>query len=234
MSDPIVPAEDAPDPAAEYVLGLLEGPARADAEERLRRDPAFRVEVEAWERRLAPLLDQVTPIEPPAGVWERIAVATQPGANVVAMAPRARPWNRVGPWRVTTAAAGIAAAAACLALLQRPAPTPTPAGPVLAATLASSAGKPLFVATVDASHAAVAIVPVADVDGHGRFPELWLIHAGGKPRPIGMIEAGRPLKLALAAAAPADVFAVSLEPSGGSPSGSPTGPVIATGALRDL
>jgi anti-sigma-K factor RskA len=234
MSDPIPAADNAPDPAAEYVLGLLDGPARAAAAERVRADPAFRAEVEAWERRLAPLLDQVAPAEPPADVWRRIAAATQPGANVIALPPRVRLWNRVGPWRAATAAS-LAAAAACLAIVVlRPTPAPAPVGRVLAATLSTSAGEPLFVATVEPSRAGVAIVPVGDIEGQGRFPELWIIPAGGRPKPVGMIGDGRPLSLALAGAKPGDVFAVSLEPRGGSSTGAPTGPVVATGPLRDL
>jgi anti-sigma-K factor RskA len=240
MSDPIPPAaDDAPDPAAEYVLGLLDGPARAAAGERVRADPTFRAEVEAWERRLAPLLDQVAPAEPPAGVWRRIAAATQPGANVVALPPRPGLWNRTGVWRAATAVS-LAAAAACVAIVVlRPIPAPAPAisapaGPMMTATLTTGAGKPLFVAAVEPSGAGVTIVPVADIEGHGRFPELWIIPAGGKPKPVGMIGERRPLSLALAGVRPSDVLAVSLEPRAGSPTGAPTGPVIATGALRDL
>lgn len=90
MSDDQTPlAEDAvSEPAAELVLGLLEGLARVAAVERQRSDPAFRAAVEAWERRLAPLLDQVAPIEAPPGVWDRIAPSIETGANVVALAPR--------------------------------------------------------------------------------------------------------------------------------------------------
>jgi anti-sigma-K factor RskA len=72
-------------------------------------------------------------------------------------------------------------------------------------------------------------VPVTAVDGRGRFPELWIIPAGGKPRPVGMISGVRSLTLAGGEAKA--TFAVSLEPAGGSPTGAPTGPVIATGVL---
>jgi len=64
--------------------------------------------------------------------------------------------------------------------------------------------------------------------------ELWALPAGGKPRSLGVLPAGEKSQIRLAAVADqtlADVpaLAVSLEPRGGSPSGSPTGPVLYSG-----
>jgi anti-sigma-K factor RskA len=82
-------------------------------------------------------------------------------------------------------------------------------------------------------------VPAAYSADATREPELWLIPADGKPRPLGMLRADRAVTIKL----PTDlaaltvgnaVLAVSLEPPGGSPTGSPTGPVIATGKLTSL
>ena len=238
---PTPSGEDAPDQAAEHVLGLLEGEARSRAAERARTDPAFRARVEAWERRLTPLADEVAPVSPPGGVWRRIAQSIEPKANVVPFPVRPRLWDRVGLWRAATA--GSLAAAACLAVVAVRSPNPTAApspatsSGVLAATLATAGGKALFVATIDRSRDGVTVVPVAGFDSEGRYPELWIIPAGGKPRPVGMIQAARPLLLSSAALSSAHVkavFAVSLEPPGGSPTGAPTGPVIATGAVTAL
>ena len=72
-----------------------------------------------------------------------------------------------------------------------------------------------------------------------RVLELWLIAPGDQPRSLGLIEAGRPVHINL----PPDLIrriaadatlAVSLEPPGGSPTGLPTGPVIANGKLTNL
>ena len=72
-----------------------------------------------------------------------------------------------------------------------------------------------------------------------RVPELWLIPPDGKPRPVGLLRADQTVTLTLpadlAALAKKDaVLAVSLEPPGGSTTGLPTGPVIATGKLTSL
>ena len=63
-----------------------------------------------------------------------------------------------------------------------------------------------------------------------------MIPKDGKPRSMGVMPAG-PMHLEVARAtaemlAEGATFAVSLEPAGGSPSGLPTGPVIASGKLE--
>ena len=69
-----------------------------------------------------------------------------------------------------------------------------------------------------------------------RSHELWVIPQGGTPRSLGTLSADRQSHKVLADAL-ADLLqqgatiAISVEPMGGSPTGAPTGPVIATGAL---
>ncbi len=83
------------------------------------------------------------------------------------------------------------------------------------------------------------MVPAAFSADATRVPELWLIPADGKPRPLGLLSADRPVTIAIPAELRAQaigdaVLAVSLEPPGGSPTGQPTGPVIASGKLTTL
>ena len=96
-----------------------------------------------------------------------------------------------------------------------------------------------FVATVDAKRSTIAVVPAAFSADATRVPELWLIPSDGKPRALGLLSADRSVSITM----PTDfaplavsnaVLAVSLEPPGGSPTGQPTGPVIATGKLTNL
>jgi anti-sigma-K factor RskA len=58
--------------AAEYALGTLDADERALVETMLIVDPGFLAIVEAWERKLAPLHQMVSPVEPPADLWDRI------------------------------------------------------------------------------------------------------------------------------------------------------------------
>ena len=113
--------------AAEYVLGLLDAPARARAEARLRAEPRFRAEVEAWEQRLAPLIDEVAPLAPPPGVWSAIAERIGPTSNVVALSPRPPLWDRINVWRAAALASAAVAASLAIVMLQPRAPTPAPA-----------------------------------------------------------------------------------------------------------
>jgi anti-sigma-K factor RskA len=58
--------------AAEYVLGTLDGPERAQAQAVLGVDEAFAAKVRIWERRLGELHLMVEPVEPDGEIWERI------------------------------------------------------------------------------------------------------------------------------------------------------------------
>ncbi len=60
-----------------------------------------------------------------------------------------------------------------------------------------------------------------------------------RPRSLGLIQPGQPIKLEIppdlaGRLTPDATLAVSLEPPGGSPTGQPTGPVIAAGKLTSL
>ena len=144
-------------------------------------------------------------------------------------------WQSLAFWRGLTLAASVLAAACLAALIYLGALTqPQP----LVATIEGD-GHRHFVATIDTKRGTVAVVPAAFSADATRVPELWLIPADGKPRPVGLLRADRTVTLTLpadlAALAKGDaVLAVSLEPPGGSTTGLPTGPVIATGKLTSL
>jgi len=68
----------------------------------------------------------------------------------------------------------------------------------------------------------------------GKSLELWAVPPGGAPRSLGLVAVREKDTLLLKAKADqslgdAAILAVSLEPSGGSPTASPTGPVLYTG-----
>jgi anti-sigma-K factor RskA len=68
---------------------------------------------------------------------------------------------------------------------------------------------------------------------------LWVIPAGGTPHSLGVLHARGGTALTLsrdnrARIAAGAVLAVTVEPIGGSPSGLPTGPVVAKGALSPV
>jgi anti-sigma-K factor RskA len=218
--------------SAEYVLGVLGAAERHAFEQRLAREPALRDEVQYWERRLGVLAAEVAPVEPPSRVWASIenALATRAGNS-------GGIWQSLPFWRWTGIGSAVIAATSIVALVvvsRVPAPAPA-----LVAKLDVSSGQAGFIAAVDPSGSGLTIVPASVTAVNQRVMELWVIAPGDKPRSLGLIEAGRPIHISL----PADLMqriaadatlAVSLEPPGGSPTGQPTGPVIAGGKLTKL
>ncbi|MEP7031117.1 MAG: anti-sigma factor [Pseudolabrys sp.] len=213
--------------AAELVLGVLAGTDRAAALRLKERDSHFARVVTEWEQRLAPWAGEIAEVTPPPQVWERIA------ATLPADKPKAEGlWESLAFWRIFALAGTVAAA--CLAVViyagsinQQP--------PLVASI--DGGGHRHFVATIDGGR--IAVQPAAYTADATREPELWLIPADGKPRPLGMLRADRAVSIALprdlaALTVSNAVLAVSLEPPGGSTTGAPTGPVIATGKLTSL
>jgi anti-sigma-K factor RskA len=216
--------------AAEYALGVLAGAERADAARRVAREPGFARMVAAWEERLTPWAAEIADVSPPLALWARIADALPP-------TPGAKPgiWHSLTFWRGLTFGAGALAAACIGALIYIGNIAPQPP---LIATI-DGGGHHHFVATLDGARGNIAVVPAAYAADATRVPELWLIPADGKPRPLGLLHADRPVTLTISPdllphATRDAVLAVSLEPQGGSPTGQPTGPVIASGKLTFL
>ena len=215
--------------AAEYVLGVLAGADRAAAERLLQRDAKFAAMVAAWEQRLTPWAREIADVSPPPQVWEAIATALPAPAP-----PLAGLWESLAFWRGFALASALAAACFGAFIYLG---TINGARPLVATI--EGGGSRAFVATIDAKRGTVAVVPAAFSADPKRVPELWLIPADGKPRPLGVVAADRTITLAIppefAAQTVRDaVLAVSLEPPGGSPTGAPTGPVIGTGKLTSL
>ena len=237
-------ADDTIDPAAggnliaaEYVLGVLGAEERREVERRLAQEPALASEVAFWEGRLGGIADAVAPVTPPPNAWSRIEAA------VAASADRRQTssslWQNVAFWRGFGLGAATLAAVSIAALVYIglvPA-----ARPPLMATLAGSSGQPNFVAAVTATGNDLVVVPAALLTNDPRAMELWLILPGPNQRPhsLGLIQPGQPIRLTIppdlaGQLTPDAALAVSLEPPGGSPTGQPTGPVIASGKLTSL
>ncbi|HMC91042.1 MAG TPA: hypothetical protein VKI45_01155, partial [Allosphingosinicella sp.] len=67
--------------AAERAMGLLDGAERRDADALAARDPDFRAAVARWTVHLAPMLDEVDPVDPPAAAWSAIESRIAPTAS---------------------------------------------------------------------------------------------------------------------------------------------------------
>jgi anti-sigma-K factor RskA len=234
--------------AMDFALGAGNRAERKAAELRLVSDPEFRAAVERWQALLSPLDESTAAAAPPPAVWQAIAAELQPApvARAAPAAARTGFWNNLALWRGLglggTALAALAAALLVAPAARPPAATPSVAvpaagGPSLVATLADSEGRPLLAAAFDPATGGVRFAPAAAPDGTaGKVPELWVIEGKNPPRSLGVIDIAAGAthtvpRARLAGLKPGAVLAISIEPIGGSPTGAPTGPVIATGAL---
>lgn len=216
--------------AAEFALGVLNASDRAAAVRRIDGERTFAAMVAEWEIRLAPWTNEIAPVPPSPAVWDRIA-AVLPAQPVTI----SNWWNNLVFWRGLTFATG-ALAAACIAALVI---FGTGGGSAPLVASLDGGGKHAFVATLDPARGTVLVVPVSLTLGAGQVPELWLIAPGDKPRSVGLLDGTNAVTLSIPADLVAQaglqtVLAVSLEPTGGSKTGAPTGPVIATGKLTKL
>jgi len=215
--------------AGEYALGVLDAAARAAAEGRIGRDPAFAALVAAWDERLSPLVEEIPPVEAPAGTWQRIE------GRLFGAAPEGGLLASLAFWRW---AAGAAAALAVASLVALGVVLTLPAAPPLMAALRASDSGPVYLVRLAADGRRLTIRPSSAAAGDDTVPQLWLIPADGTPRSLGVIAEAGPSEVTIPAALAADVrpdatLAVSREPVGGSPTGQPTGPVVAVGSLEE-
>lgn len=224
-----------PPSAAEYVLGVLSAHERRAVEQRIAREPAFAREVAFWEERLGGLAEGIAPVRPPASAWARIEAALGSDASAT---ERDGLWQSLAFWRGLAFGAS-ALAVACLAALIYVGSV-TPPGAPLVAKLDAEGGQTGFVAAVSSGGGNLTIVPASLLGPQEqKAMELWLIPSGEKPHSLGLIDPSRPVTITvpkdlLAKVNSEAILAVSLEPPGGSPTGQPTGPVIANGKLAAL
>jgi anti-sigma-K factor RskA len=195
--------------AAERALGTLpkDGEAASDAARRA-----------AWERRFAPLLETAEPVEPPPGLFARIMERIDEGAAVVELAALRR---RVARWKGIAAMAG-AVAATLAALVVLPMVSPEPAPRFVAVVSHDSDGTAGLVIELDTAEGTATVIPVGLEPPPGRTFEMWHLPEGAeRPYSLGLMP-NQPQVRQTLDAAPGDVFGVSIEPEGGSPTGQPT------------
>ena len=215
--------------AADYVVGTMRGAARRRFEALLPAHVELRRATHAWQERLMPLTASIDPVQPPGEVWRRISDRLDRRKSVAAGA-----WQRLSFWRSLTAFASVAAIGLAV-LLATPRPTAPPVVVVLAPTdaSASAATAAPIVASISGDGAVLVTRPIVPVALRAdRSLELWAVPKdGGAPRSLGVLPTGTGATVALRgkALAGVDTLAVTIEPLGGSPTGTPTMPIVYAG-----
>ena len=219
--------------AAEYVLGL-HTPDKARAMEALAmHDPAIAAGIVAWENRFSPLAMAVAPQLPPPELWQRLALATGlqkpvPRRAVPRRSAFERAWRSPALWRSTTVASLALAAVLAFFVLT---PKPLAPEPLLAALSAQGSPGAVFLVRVgEGGRATITAVGRLNVP-LDRTLELWALREGAPaPVSLGLLPGGGRTLLRASLSAGTRLL-VSQEPTGGSPSGAPTGPVVYSGLL---
>lgn len=222
--------------AAEYVLGVLDAAERAAAARRIETDAAFAALVDGWEVRLAPLADSYAPVEPPAAAKAALDRTLFGGRAGEAAKPSL--WQSLALWRGLSAAA-LAALAFFVALPYLVTPPGGEAPGRLVASLAPQDSDVHYFVVYDARTSDIGLSHVTGARAEGRDFELWVVEQGEAPASLGIIPVGSSVHLAVGEQLRGKIeagaaFAISLEPPGGSPTGQPTGPVVAAGALHTI
>lgn len=247
--------------SGEFVLGTLT-PAEAElVVARMSADPAFAAMVGYWQDRLLPLASRLAPLEPSARIWSAIDAAISssspspspsltpsPESSVRSGAegarstpirvPRQPLWQRLGWWR---ALSGFAVAASLLlgVLLLRQSELPDLSSPRYLATLQTSDGRAGWIVQA-AADGPVRLLPLVAPGPlpEGRSWELWTKPEGASgPTSLGVVAVDGTLSVPrrlLPALENEQLFEISLEPQGGSPTGGPTGPVLVIGKGRRI
>lgn len=239
--------------AAELALGLLESDDRAAALRRVLADPAFARAVEHWRASFAELHESWPELAPPVGLAARIEATLDRPAAAPPVARAGRLWPGIA-----AASSLIAASLLMVVLLRPPPPAPPPVrvsvgvpvrvpvrvsvpvpvaaepAAMLVAAIVPDSGEPLT-ALYDPASGGLRLTSAA-LAGGDRSAELWVIAGDKVPHSLGLLQESATTRLAVPAAdrarlAAGAVLAISIEPAGGSPTGLPTGPVVAKGPL---
>ncbi len=235
-----------------YVLGLMNQSETDRLEADLAGDAELREEVVFWQSRFAPLAATIEPVAPPADLWTRIeqrveglqlARGSERQSAVAQMQDDMRSLERSRRWArgLAVGFGGLFAAATAAAvvfflettnleveLAQRDAQIAT-----YVAVLSDESNAPLLLleARQDGSLRATPLGDLAAPDE--QTLELWtLLDPAQGPISLGPLQAEAATFIPAAqlpGTEPNQLFEVSLEPPGGSPTGRPTGPVLMIG-----
>ncbi len=215
--------------AGEYALGLLPASDAAEFEARMARQPGLRALYAGWAEDLAGLTDGIPDATPPATLKARIDADLFAATSSVR-----RPfagWRGLG-WLVGGAAA---AAVAVLLAVNGGLLSPQPEMPGYTASIAAEDGSLVLAASYDADDGLLYVERQAGAAPAGRSLELWLIAGGNAPVSLGVLPDSGTARLNVAEDLRTQIdgglLAITDEPPGGSPTGAPTGTVLASGTV---
>ena len=216
--------------AAEYALGTLEGADRQRAEALETSADDFRAAVDRWRAHLLALDDTAAALLPDPELWGRIQAGL--GARLPNVKPSSTAWlSGLAFWRwlglAGTVTSLLLAAALWTVVRQEP------LAPSHVAVLSTPDGR--AAAIINAySDGTAELVPLEQLAApQGQTIEVWTQQADMKgPVSIGRLDVARRIIFdlkSLGEPGGKDFFALTFEPSGGAPNGTPTGAILMKG-----
>ncbi|MEM8654296.1 MAG: anti-sigma factor [Pseudomonadota bacterium] len=220
MTEKIKEPDDDRALAAEYVMGLISAQERRAVEARLGSDAAFAAQVSAWEAYFSGLNQDYGTVQAPK------RAKTQIDKRLF----RPKRWW-VGSWVKTGLATAVTLAGLFVGVLAF-----NPLDDArLVAQLEGSEGTHSFAVSVDERSGFVDITLTTGDLTDDRVFELWVIADDGVPQSLGTFgQTGQFPDFDDPVIRDGTRLAVSLEPLGGSPTGLPTGSILASGVLDDV
>ena len=215
--------------AAELVLGLLREEEQREALARSATDPAFAALVAGWQERFVPMTDAIAPVNPRRRAKKRLLKRLFDTGPVPLS-------QRLWVWKGLSFAA--LAAAAYLGVQQLAVDPPSGADAIYATQLSGTETPLQVLAVLDLAKGDIALNRVAGTEAEGRSFELWAIVPDAAPVSLGVLTAQSTMRVSLPQSlrdrAGELTLAISDEPAGGSPTGAPTGSVLAAAPLTEL
>lgn len=223
--------------AAEYVLHLMPSADRKEFETTIAWDATVRDEVLFWNEHLAALSEETAPVAPPPGA--KSALMDRVFADIGHSASLK---SRLRLWQAAFAALAVAAVAAFVLLpgVQLPSfgSDPAPAaetGALLTGDIAASDASLRVIAVYQPTSNELKLNRTAGAAPSTRALELWAIVGEDPPVSLGVLPEESQTTIIVPEALRANfdlaTLAISDEPEGGSPTGTPTGAVLAAGVL---
>ncbi|KQZ50702.1 anti-sigma factor [Rhizobium sp. Root149] len=226
--------------ADDYVLGLLDPADMQTVEAELERNAALRRAVAQSRERFLPLDMTAEPAEVSHDLWTRIEkdlqqqeVPEQKKEVEPVVANDNRSIQNAGFWRVTSFAGLAASLVLAVALGWNLTRT---AEPLVVAVLVNETGEVQAVVEDFGTERAVVRL-LADVSVPGdRTMQVWTLPSKETgPVSMGLLPQARSARLvppSLPTPKDAQLYEITLEPAGGSPTGRPTGPILAKGFAK--
>ncbi|MES5098885.1 anti-sigma factor [Agrobacterium sp. BA1120] len=220
--------------ADEYVLGLLDDDDQERVEAQITDNRDLRDAIAASRERFLPLDTSVDEAPPSPSLWQRIDAGLAAAQDETPKKPLAASNdNRLSLWK-RTAVASLAASLLLTAglgwSLMRP------VDPVVVAILVNDAGEPQAIVE-DFSNKQASIRLLADFTvPEGKTMQVWTLpNREMGPVSLGLLDQHRSAKLAtptLPEPKNDQLYEITLEQSGGSPTGRPTGPILVKGFAK--